>query len=122
MEQLIKDRYNDRVLQKAMECYGISREQIHLLDSFESFIHEFERGDGSYILRIAHSSRRNEALIQGEVDWINYLAAGGVSAARAILSKHGNLVEAIDDGQGGAFLATAFVKAQGQAPWELWAP
>jgi amicoumacin kinase len=122
MEQLIKDRYNDTILQKAMQHFGISKDQIQLLDSFESFIYKFENDSGSYILRIAHSSRRNEALIQGEVDWINYLAEGGVSAAKAILSQNGNLVEAIEDGHGGAFLATAFVRAQGGAPWELWSP
>jgi amicoumacin kinase len=122
MEQLIKDRYNDAILQEVMKRFGISKEQIQLLDSFESFIYEFEQNSGSYILRIAHSSRRNEALIQGEVDWINYLVKGGVSAARAVLSKNGNLVEAIEDGHGGAFLATAFVKAQGGAPWALWSP
>jgi Ser/Thr protein kinase RdoA (MazF antagonist) len=122
MEQLIKDRYSDAILQEAMQRYSISREQIKLLDSFESFIYEFENASGAYILRIAHSSRRSEALIQGEVDWINYLADGGVSAARAVLSARGNLVEAIEDGQGGAFLATAFVKVQGGAPWDLWTP
>jgi amicoumacin kinase len=122
MEQLIKDRYSNAILQEAMQRYGISKEQIKLLDSFESFIYEFEHGSSSYILRIAHSSRRNEALIQGEVDWINYLADGGVSAARAVLSERGELVETIEDGQGGAFLATAFAKARGGAPWELWSP
>jgi Ser/Thr protein kinase RdoA (MazF antagonist) len=122
MEQLIKDRYNDTILQETMRRYGILREHIHLLDSFESFIYEFDQDTGSYILRIAHNSRRNEALIQGEVDWINYLVKGGVSAAKAVLSKNGNLVEVVDDGQGGAFLATAFVKAQGGAPWDLWSP
>jgi amicoumacin kinase len=122
MEQLIKDRYNDDILQAAMQCYAIGKEHIHLLDSFESFIYEFERGADAYILRIAHSSRRSEVLIQGEVDWINYLAEGSVSAARAILSENGNLVEMIEDGQGGAFLTTAFVKAQGGPPWDLWSP
>ncbi|MEO8012161.1 MAG: phosphotransferase, partial [Dokdonella sp.] len=97
-------------------------DQIRSLDAFESFIYEFERDSGSYILRISYSSRRSESLVHGEVDWINYLADGGVSAARAVLSNSGKLVEAIDDQQGGAFLVTAFVKAPGQAPWDLWTP
>ncbi len=122
MEQQIRDRYRDAVLQEAKRRYGIPDGQIRPLDAFESFIYEFERGPHAYILRIGHSLRRSENLIRGEVDWINYLAEGGVSAARAILSESGNLVEAIEDGQGGSFLATAFVKARGQPPWELWSP
>ncbi len=122
MDQLIKDRYNDTILQEVMRRYGIAENQIHPLDAFESFIYEFERDSSAYILRIAHSFRRSEALVLGEVDWINYLAAGGVSAAKAILSDSGKLVEVIEDQRGGVFLATAFVKARGQAPWDLWTP
>jgi Ser/Thr protein kinase RdoA (MazF antagonist) len=122
MDQLIKDHYNDTILQEAMRRYGITKSQIHSLDAFESFIYEFERGSHAYILRIAHSLRRSESLLLGEVDWINYLAEGGVSVARAILSESGKLVEVIEDQWGGAFLVTAFVKARGQAPWDLWTP
>ncbi len=116
MEKRIRERFNDAILQEAMRRYGIEREQIHLLDGFESFMYEFERGAGSYILRLGHSFRRTVPLIQGEVDWLNYLARGGASVARAILSERGNLVELIDDGRGENFLATAFVKAKGKAP------
>jgi Ser/Thr protein kinase RdoA (MazF antagonist) len=122
MDPLIRKRYNETILQEAMERYGIDADQIRPLDAFESFIFEFTRDSEAYILRIAHNLRRSENLIHGEVDWINYLADGGVSAARAILSKRGNLVEVIEDGHGGAFLVTAFVKAQGGAPWDLWSP
>lgn len=122
MEQQIKDRYHDAILQEAMQRYGIAHGQIQPISEVENFIYAFERGPDAYILRISHSLRRREALIQGEVDWINYLAAGGVSVARAIRSEAGKLVETIDDGQGGQFLATAFVKAEGQPPWDLWTP
>jgi Ser/Thr protein kinase RdoA (MazF antagonist) len=122
MERQIRDRYRDTILQEAMRRYGIEPDQIRTIDAFESFIYEFERGPHAYILRVGHSLRRSEALIQGEVDWINYLAEGGVSVARAILSDTGKLVEAVEDDQGGHFLVTAFVKAPGQPPWEIWTP
>jgi len=123
METRIKERYNDAILGEAMRRFGIAPDRIRLLDGFESFMYEFERDAGEYVLRVGHSLRRNEALIRGEVDWINYLAAGGASVARAVLSEQGNLVEAVDDGQGGQFLATAFVRARGRPPWEVgWAP
>lgn len=122
MDQLIKDRYNDTILLEAMRRYGIAKDRIHSMDAFESFIYEFEHDSRAYILRIAHNSRRSESLILGEVDWINYLAEGGVSVAKAVPSESGKLVEAIEDQRGGVFLVTAFVKAQGQAPWDLWTP
>lgn len=122
MDQLIKDRYNDTILQEAMRRYGITNDQIHPLDAFESFIYEFERDSHAYILRISHSFRRSESLVLGEVDWINYLAESSVSVAKAIPSESGKLVEVIEDQWGGAFLVTAFVKARGQAPWDLWTP
>ena len=122
MEQQIKDRYRAAILQEAMQRYGIANGQIQLISEVENFVYGFERGPHAYILRISHSLRRCEALIQGEVDWINYLAANGVSVARTIQSETGKLVETIDDGEGGQFLATAFAKAQGQPPWDLWTP
>ena len=123
MDQLVKGRYNDVILQEAMRRYGITKHQIRPLDAFESFIYEFERGAASFILRVGHSFRKSESLIQGELDWINYLAQGGVSVARAISSENGNLVEVIDDGQDGHYLVTAFMRAPGQAPWLAgWTP
>ena len=71
MDGQIIARYNDSILQAAMRRYGIRKDQIKPLDAFESFIYEFERGAAGYILRIGHSFRKSEALIQGEVDWIN---------------------------------------------------
>jgi len=117
MEQQIKDRFNQAILQEIMRRYHIAAGNIHELNGFESFIFEFQRDAKDYILRITHSLRRSEDLIRGEVDWINFLADGGVAVARAIPSAWGNLVETVADPQGGAFLAAAFVKAPGQRPW-----
>jgi amicoumacin kinase len=122
MDQLIKDLYSDSILQEALLRYGGTFQQPQELKAFESFIYEFERDSQSYILRVSHSLRRSEYLIEGEVDWINYLAEGGVSVARAISSDNGKRVEAIDDSHGGCFLATAFVKAKGISPWDIWSP
>jgi Ser/Thr protein kinase RdoA (MazF antagonist) len=119
MERAIRDRFNDAVLHEARRRFAIAPEAIQLLDGFESFIYAFTRPDGAYILRIGHSLRRSPELIRGEVDWINYLAAGGAGVARAVLSDNGELVELIEDGQGGRFLATAFVRAPGGPVGEM---
>jgi amicoumacin kinase len=123
MEQRIRERYAAAILREVMDRYAISEDNIYPINAFESFIYEFVREGGNFILRIGHSLRRSEALIAGEVDWINFLADRGVSVAKAILSESGKLVEAVEDGLGGHFLATAFVKAQGSPPWKAgWSP
>jgi Ser/Thr protein kinase RdoA (MazF antagonist) len=116
MDPAISKRYSDDIVHETMSRFGIQPGRIELLDGFESFIYSFSRDDGEYILRIGHSLRRTQELIQAEVDWINYLVAGGASVAEAIFSKNKRLVEPIDDHQGGFFLATAFVKAPGRHP------
>jgi Ser/Thr protein kinase RdoA (MazF antagonist) len=113
MDPKISARFNDTILHAAMQRYDIAADNIQLLDGFESFIYEFSRPDGDFILRIGHSLRRTPNHIHGEDDWINYLSDGGTTVARAILSRTGNLVEPIEDGHGGEFLCTAFVKARG---------
>lgn len=123
MDQQIIARYTETILHEAMRRYGIAPHQIKLLDSFESFIYEFERESEGFILRIGHTLRKSVAHIHGEVDWINHLARGGVSVAHAVPSLNGDLVEGIDDGEGDQFLVTAFVKAKGQQPWNAgWSP
>lgn len=123
MEKRIRSRFNPFILNEAAGRFGTNINSLHELDGFENFMFEFPRGGGEFILRIAHSSRRSEALILGEVDWIHYLADRGVQAARAIRSENGRIAEAVDDGFGDQFLATAFIKADGVPPREAgWSP
>ncbi len=107
----------------AAKRYGVAQGDIEKLGGFESFIFLFKKASREYVLRLSHSLRRSQELIRGEVDWINYLAAGGVSVAGAVMSQNGKLVESIDDGQGGQFLATAFDKIEGRPAREVgWSP
>ncbi len=116
MDKAIRDRYSDDILRQAMQRYDIAAGDIEAGDGFENFIYRFRRGGERFVLRVTHSLRRTPDLIRGEVDWINYLAAGGATVAGAVLSARGELVEEIDDGQGGRFLATAFAHAPGRPP------
>ena len=58
MDPQIAARFNDDILQAALQRYAIAPDQVQLLDGFESFIYEFHRSDGDFILRIGHSACR----------------------------------------------------------------
>jgi Ser/Thr protein kinase RdoA (MazF antagonist) len=119
LDARIKQRYSPAILEKVAGCYRITADRLTLLDGFESFIYSFEEQGKGYILRVAHSLRRSEAMILGEADWINFLALGGVNVAKVIPSRNGRLVETVGDGFGGEFLATVFDRAPGKPAWEV---
>jgi amicoumacin kinase len=52
-------------------------------------------------------------LIRAELDFLHYLGEAGANIAAPLPSPSGKLLEVIEDGQGGEFLATAFEKAKG---------
>jgi Ser/Thr protein kinase RdoA (MazF antagonist) len=112
----ILERYNDSILKEATDRYGMAKDKVKALGSFESFVYEYELGKKRCILKITHSIRRSAEYIMGELDWLNYLADNGVSVSKALPSKHGNMVEVIKDEDKSYFLATAFKKAKGRFP------
>jgi Ser/Thr protein kinase RdoA (MazF antagonist) len=122
-------RFNDTILAEAAHRYGQAKDGLTNLGGFESFVYEFQRGGRPYILKITHSIRRAAPYILGELDFVNYLASGGVSVARAIRSDNGNLIETIPADDDTHFLVYAFEKAEGAratrayastALWESW--
>lgn len=119
MEQAIRERYNENILKEAAGRYGVKPEQMQLLNGFESYIFELQKNGDPLILRLSHSIRRSKNMILGEVHWINYLADGGLGAARAMPSPGNELVEVIEDGHGGQFLAVTFEKAPGGSAWQM---
>ncbi len=116
LEKRITDRFSEGILRESSERYGVRSDQLEKLGGFESYIFKYSLNNAGYILRIAHSLRRSEKLIKAEVDWIRFLASNGVSVADGVLSVNGNLVESVDDGHGGHFLATAFREVKGKPP------
>ncbi len=121
MDKRSRDCFNDEILSAALRCYDVDPSTLELLGGFESFMYAYARDGREYILRLSHSLRYSLEMIAGEVDWINYLARGGVPVSRAVPSTAGRLVEKIDAADG-CFIATAFEKAPGRPPrredWE----
>ncbi len=135
MEKWIKDVYDEAILTEALARYQIQRENLEELDGFESFIYGYARNGAGYILRVSHSSHRTWEMIMGEMEWLSYLAAGGLSVARPVRSCAGNLVEVIGNesgsspasqprvGEHGYFTVASYERAEGQPPKKAgWTP
>jgi Ser/Thr protein kinase RdoA (MazF antagonist) len=116
VEDKIRKRYHTEILEEVRGRFDIDPKDINLLDGFESYIYEFSQNGKQYILRIGHTLRRSIEHIEGEIDWINFLSAGGAHVSKAVYSAQDNLVESVPDRCGGFFLATAFEKAPGAPP------
>jgi len=109
------DTHRDYILDELADRYGCDRNHLRELGSFESFVYEFSRGEQSAILKLTHDRHRSHDMIRAELDWVNYLARGGVSVASAVASVNGNLVERIKLPHS-SFFAYAFEKAPGGHP------
>lgn len=118
MDKQSKDLYSDAVRAEVRQRYGIAPDKIKLLDGFENFIYEYETNDTPRILRVSHDLHRTSNAINGEIEWINYLADGGVSVPRALPSPNGHLVEVVEAADGSHFSAVSFTKAEGKYHWE----
>lgn len=97
------------VLEKAAPFYGTTREKMVLLGGFENIVYEYE---SERVLRFTHSSHRKRELIQGEVDFVNYLACNKASVPRVIPSERGEVVEVIQF-KDSYYSVVSFEKAKG---------
>jgi Ser/Thr protein kinase RdoA (MazF antagonist) len=113
MDKSIRALYTPTILAEAQKRYGLSPEPITKLDGFESFIYMGQREGSEYVLRILHSLQRSPEQVQGELEWIEHLAANGVAVGRGVRSPAGNWVETIL-AQEGRFIACLFEKAPGR--------
>lgn len=110
-EQLFENN-RDYILEEAAGLYGISKDDLKKLGSFESLVFEFTRGGKNYVLKLTHSIHRSRDQVMGEVEWVDHLKANGVSVCGVISSTKGNPLEIVEI-EDSYFIAYAFNKAPG---------
>jgi Ser/Thr protein kinase RdoA (MazF antagonist) len=103
------------VLETAARLFGISKDRLGKFDDSEgcaNLVYFYERNGQQRILRISYNPDRPVELIQAELHFVNYLAAGGVRLSKPVLSENGNLLEVIY-AAGIPFIAVSFVRGRG---------
>ena len=126
MLQHFKHLYSDAIRDDAMRRFGLTPVSLDILpDASHSYVYDCMRDGKPYILKITHTIHRKPHNILGELEFINFLADGGVTVPRAVPSINGMLVDTIaaEDGQDGEFIVVAYEKAQGAlVDWRDWTP
>ena len=87
MKQEIADYFEQhasQILTQACTQYEINPDNLKQRGSFENFVFEYRHNDSERILRLTDSEHRHPDKIYGELEWINYLADGGVSVSGGI--------------------------------------
>ena len=118
MNYEIRNRFHEGVLQAAAAAYGLTADQLKSVGGFESSVYEYSRDGRSYIMKITHTLRRSVDYIQGELEWLAYLADHGIPAARSVPSRQGRNVEVLAEPDGFAFLVICYDKAEGRRAGE----
>lgn len=113
MEQEILALFHDVIKQRGARLFDTAADALTYLGAWQNFIYQYQKNGNSYILRFTPSSHRSNDLVQGELDWISYLADNGISVSQPIRSIQGNYTECIE-GENCYFTVTAFVKARGR--------
>jgi len=115
MQKELAERFDDTVLEEALERFGLAPDRVRELPGFENRVYEVERDGRDHILRIAHSARRTVHATRGEVEWLAHLAEQGVPVAPAVGSLAGKRVEVLcPHPDGSYFVAVLFVRAEGE--------
>ncbi|NLZ15783.1 MAG: phosphotransferase [Erysipelotrichaceae bacterium] len=116
MDKFVKDLLTEDVLIEVANRYNVNKENLYFVGGFENFIYGYDRDNQSYIVRISHSSHRDLADIESELDFVFYLAKNGAKVSMPIMTISNNLVEKIDAADGSYFIISAFSKADGKEP------
>lgn len=103
------------VLGRAARLFGTTPASLGKFDDYEgcaNLVYHYDHEGQPRILRLSYRPDRTVELIQAELHFVEYLAAGGMRVSRPVPSVNGNLLELIP-AAGLDFIAVSFVKGQG---------
>ena len=102
-------------LEIAARLFGISPLTLSKFGDYEgcaNLVYRCERAGQPLALRLSYRSDRTVEMVQAELHFVEYLAAGGARVSRPLRSIHGNLIEVVRAGEI-AFITTAFHQGKG---------
>lgn len=122
MSKRFQHLFSEEIRTEAERRFGLTGAPWTHLNASHSYVYDYELGDRNLILKISHTLHRTANQINGEQDFLDYLAVHGVTVSKPLASASGEFVEMIAASDGD-FLAWAFEKAPGSlVVWSDWTP
>ncbi|MFJ7728850.1 phosphotransferase enzyme family protein [Neobacillus sp. NPDC097160] len=112
MENSVEVLFTQKVLNGFLSCFQLEG-NVKKLGDFENYVFEVYHGGKPMVLRITHSSHRNKAEIEAELDWMNYLHQNYVNCPNVYKSLSGQLIECTMASDGSFFYACLYSKVKG---------
>ncbi len=82
------------VLHQIAHCYGVEPSQLECLtDNPDDGVYGFTRQGQDFVVKYTLPTMRSYSTLQGQVDWVNYLAEHGAPVSRPVPSRRGLLIE-----------------------------
>lgn len=103
-------RPTEEQLEGVRERWGL-RGEVKFLRRVENFVYQATLEDRTVFLRLTEPHHRSAQEIQGELDWMDYLAGQGMRIAAPIHSRDDALVETIEGDE--VYHAALFEQAHG---------
>lgn len=113
MEALVEKLFTVDIINQALKAFSLQKDCKKLGD-FENYVFEVSKNDEPFILRLTHSSHRNEMELLAEMDWMQYLHKCGIGVPKVFPSINGKLLTEITADDGTCFYASLFSKVPGE--------
>lgn len=116
MDKFIHALFNDTILEEASKYYDVELNDLYKVGGFENYIYGFTKNNTEYIMRISHSSHRTIDQVEGELDFVNYLAENNANVSIPVKSINHRLVEKVKCSDNSYFTISVYYKAPGTRP------
>ena len=104
------------ILEQARSLYSLDKytfEEVPGHEGGRNIIYICTLGYNKYVLRISELEDRTEIEYRAETEFVHFLAANNAPVADVVASRHGRLVEIVEDG-GKLFVLSLFAYAKGK--------
>lgn len=108
---------NDVVLEKGAFLFEVDPSALRSLGGMDGAVYDFERDGQAYIIKFVPTEHDRIELTRAKWQFVDYLARNDVAVAHPVLSRNGELIEAVEGDR--LYVVFSYEKAPGDHPrWD----